>query len=364
MITPQLAYIIECGEHIMSNRSAQRALLVFNVVGDLSSLAMEEAKGLLEAYSLKYRIIYKDRFLIIFEVSDQIPENLPRRFSLIKSINKFWGIYDNIRDLQRRAKEISHLFDGKRFHVRVHKLGPGWQHVNSTKLAGKIGKIIILNSNKSRVVFDNPDVILNVFLSEKIVLGTLIGSRDQSIFKRQPSKRPFSLPISMEPRVARAMVNMARLREGQTLLDPFCGTGGILIEAGLMGIKIFGSDIDERMVKGTIRNLEFYGIKPEKIVKCDVRDVDEYFNNIDGIVCDPPYGRSASTFGERSTRLYEDSFKAFKKVLKAGGYVVISFPTAEHHLKIGTKYMKLKTIISYRVHKSLTRYIGVYQNLW
>ncbi|HHE04736.1 MAG TPA: methyltransferase domain-containing protein, partial [candidate division WOR-3 bacterium] len=257
-----------------------------------------------------------------------------------------------------------HIFDERRFHVRVHKLGQGWKNINSTRLEAKIGEIILKNSNKSKVVFDNPDIVLNIFLSERIVLGTLIGSRDGSILKRRPGERPFSLPISMEPRVARAMVNMARLREGQRLLDPFCGTGGILIEAGLMGIKVFGSDIDERMVKGTIINLEFYGIKPEKIVKCDIREIHEYFDNIDGIVCDPPYGRSASTFGENSTRLYEDSFKAFKRVLKPGGYAVISFPNEEHHIKIGAKYMKLKNVISYRVHKSLTRYIGIYQNQW
>ena len=364
MFKPQLAYLVICGEPIMTTEIAHRNLLVFNIVGDLSSLAIEEIKGLLEAYSLKYRIIYSDRFLVIVEVLGQIPDKFPQRFSLIKSVNKFLGIYDSIIDVLKRVEEIAYIFEEKGFHVRVHKLGPGWQHANSAELAGKIGKIIILNSNKSKVVFDSPDAVLNVFLSERVVLGILIGSRDQSIFKRQPSKRPFSLPISMEPRVARAMVNMARLREGQALLDPFCGTGGILIEAGLMGIKVFGSDIDERMVRGTIRNLEFYGIKPEKIIKCDVREIAEYFSNIDGIVCDPPYGRSASTFGEKSTRLYEASFKAFKKVLKTGGYVVISFPTAEHHLKIGMKYMMLKAIISYRVHKSLTRYIGIYQNLW
>ena len=38
------------------------------------------------------------------------------------------------------------------------------------------------------------------------------------------------------------------MKQGQTLLDPFCGFGTILHEAGLQGIKIIGNDIEKEMI--------------------------------------------------------------------------------------------------------------------
>jgi len=42
---------------------------------------------------------------------------------------------------------------------------------------------------------------------------------------------------------------------GQTLLDPFCGTGVLLQEAALMGYNVYGSDLEARMVDYTAQNL-------------------------------------------------------------------------------------------------------------
>lgn len=42
---------------------------------------------------------------------------------------------------------------------------------------------------------------------------------------------------------------------GQTLLDPFCGTGVVLQEAALMGYDVYGSDLEPRMIDYTKANL-------------------------------------------------------------------------------------------------------------
>jgi tRNA (guanine10-N2)-dimethyltransferase len=41
----------------------------------------------------------------------------------------------------------------------------------------------------------------------------------------------------------------------QTLLDPFCGTGVVLQEAALMGYEAYGTDLDQRMVDYSEKNL-------------------------------------------------------------------------------------------------------------
>ena len=49
------------------------------------------------------------------------------------------------------------------------------------------------------------------------------------------NKRPFFRPVSLEPRLARAAVNIAAGVDEGYVVDPMCGTGGILIESALTG---------------------------------------------------------------------------------------------------------------------------------
>ena len=90
----------------------------------------------------------------------------------------------------------------------------------------------------------------------------------------------------MSPKLARCMANLARVKEGDTVLDPFCGTGGILIEAGLIGCKVIGCDIDWKMKKGTATNLEYAGITDYKTHVVDVREL-EMYEEVDAVVTDP-----------------------------------------------------------------------------
>lgn len=46
-----------------------------------------------------------------------------------------------------------------------------------------------------------------------------------------------------------------RPRLEKTILDPFCGTGVILQEAALMGYDVYGSDVDQRMIDYSERNM-------------------------------------------------------------------------------------------------------------
>jgi tRNA (guanine10-N2)-dimethyltransferase len=50
---------------------------------------------------------------------------------------------------------------------------------------------------------------------------------------------------------------MPRPKINELILDPFCGTGVILQEALLMGYKVDGSDIDQRMIDYSAANLKW-----------------------------------------------------------------------------------------------------------
>lgn len=65
----------------------------------------------------------------------------------------------------------------------------------------------------------------------------------------------------LPPKLAQTMINLARgacqLTRPTNLLDPFCGTGVILQEAGLMGLTTYGSDNNPRMIDHTQTNLDW-----------------------------------------------------------------------------------------------------------
>jgi len=163
----------------------------------------------------------------------------------------------------------------------------------------------------------------------------------------------------MSPKLARGMNNLSRIKRGSVVLDPFCGTGGILIEAGIIGAKVIGMDIDEKMVEGTIKNLEYYNINDFKVFQGDARYMKLPYK-VDAIVTDPPYGISASTAGVASKKIYHESLLSMQEILKEDGFICIATP---HYLdfQLIVNYTKFKIIEQYeiRMHKSLTRIISV-----
>ncbi len=60
----------------------------------------------------------------------------------------------------------------------------------------------------------------------------------------------------LPPKLAQILVNLAvRDSEKLKVYDPFCGSGGVLVEAGLLGHEILGSDVDPRMLEFSTKNL-------------------------------------------------------------------------------------------------------------
>ncbi|MBU0540335.1 hypothetical protein KKD88_01595, partial [Patescibacteria group bacterium] len=62
----------------------------------------------------------------------------------------------------------------------------------------------------------------------------------------------------LPPKLARMMVNLAQVPSAGSLLDPFCGSGTVLMEAALASDAfITGSDIDPRQTEASKTNIEW-----------------------------------------------------------------------------------------------------------
>lgn len=150
----------------------------------------------------------------------------------------------------------------------------------------------------------------------------------------------------LPPKLARMMVNLADVPDGGTVLDPFCGSGTVLMEAAVVtGAKtIIGSDIDADQVNASRTNVEW--LRTEKIIspsrditviQKDVRRLTEKETGpVDAIVTEghlgPPLngkeGAAAlkTTAGE-ITDLWKKSFPVLHALLKKDGRVICVWPS-------------------------------------
>ncbi len=245
--------------------------------------------------------------------------------------------------------------------VRVKRIKNYLEKVDTQNLAEKIADRL-LEKFDYEVDLDRPENEISVLLTEgKCVLGLIRARVNRSEFgERRPPERSAVHPSTMQPNFARAMVNLARTPRDGTFLDPFAGVGGILLEAGLMGAKPIGVDIDSELVEGARENLEEAGLSGFELHSQDAREID--IEGVDAIATDPPYGRQASTGGLELREIYEDVFPVLERALKPGRYLCITSPAdLEIEEIVGNCLLNLEEKYQQRVHKSLERKIYVFR---
>lgn len=116
--------------------------------------------------------------------------------------------------------------------------------------------------------------------SNKVYIAQTIKVQDIEAYSKRDQARPYrDTQVGMlPPKLAQIIINLAskkleeqkllsicddeqltqpdvKINNELKLLDPFCGTGVVLQEASLMGYKVIGSDISDRMVEYTTNNL-------------------------------------------------------------------------------------------------------------
>lgn len=87
-----------------------------------------------------------------------------------------------------------------------------------------------------------------------------LGAQNITAYARRDQARPArDAKVGMlPPKLAQILINLCGpLKPGARLLDPFCGTGVLLQEAYLMGYEPYGTDLSERMVRASEKNLSW-----------------------------------------------------------------------------------------------------------
>lgn len=128
-------------------------------------------------------------------------------------------------------------------------------------------------SNTSPVAIQKQGVLkkgTNIWIMDmgesRVALGTTCAMQDFESYSKRDYGKPFrdARAGMLPPKLAQIMINLATIPHLltthyslQTIIDPFCGTGTILMEALLMGHSVIGSDTDARMVEGAQKNIDW-----------------------------------------------------------------------------------------------------------
>jgi len=274
----------------------------------------------------------------------------------------------NIKKITKAIKNYdfnSILDENSSFAVRIKKIKEYFPKILVEKMEREIGREIETVVNKQiSVNLKNPDILfLGIFTENKFIFGVNFKNTQRKNFRlRAPHTRPFFHPCGLDPFLARAMVNLSEINGSEIIYDPFCGTGSLLIEAALIGIKSVGSDISQKMVRGSSLNLKAFGIQDINIFRADSRK--HCLNNRFCLVTDPPYGRASSIYGKNLEKVLLDLFKNNSELMVKNCFNVLALPSS---LKIDfllLKYdFKIQHRFEYYVHRSLTRDIYVIKKM-
>ncbi|MBN1617852.1 hypothetical protein JW887_00720 [Candidatus Dojkabacteria bacterium] len=194
------------------------------------------------------------------------------------------------------------------------------QKKDQVKLGISIKNFLKDNNVNSQFITNNKDLITSSVLIEKKKIlkrgfelnlikagnsrywGMTLAVQDFEGFSFRDYDRPAvnKQKGMLPPKLARIMVNLANISDNssykQTIWDPFCGSGTILMEALLLGNSAIGSDIDQISIDETQKNVDWMirkSLIKEQNVKVFKHDIRQPFNenfNFDAIVTEPYLG--------------------------------------------------------------------------
>jgi len=340
--------------------------IFFVVSGEHESLPFSELEAILEAENVSYRVLEKHTQVLVLEAPKESVKIIADRSALTRicavEIFRCGAEYSEIIEEAACSPIEDYIREGESFVVRVKRVAGSSPHLSTIKLERKIGEIILSSVGKVKVNLFRPEkTFFGVITDDYFFFGLKLAEiLPKPFIERRPKKKPFFHPSAMPAKLSRCMVNLARAKAGDLLLDPFCGTGSILIEAGFIGCKILGCDAKRLMVKGSLRNLTYYGLKPNGLVVADARKPP--FTYADCVATDPPYGRSATTMKSTTKEIVYETLQVLAQILPKGGHVCMASPKTIGISEIGKElgYKHLESHFVY-VHRSLTREIAVFK---
>jgi len=123
-------------------------------------------------------------------------------------------------------------------------------------------------------------------------------------------------PASTNPLVGAVLVRLAKIQPGQTVLDPFCGAGTLLVLAGEMAAPgpVLGADVQSRWLSLAAENVA--------LVRADARRLPVRSGSVERVLANLPFGKRVGSHRVNED-LYPGALREIARVLPGGGRAVL-----------------------------------------
>ena len=219
------------------------------------------------------------------------------------------------------------------------------KNLNSRYVVSKELELSSVIVKKNKLLANGAEICFMVKPNE-ILVGQTLAVQPFGEFGQRDFTRPSRDELSgmLPPKLARIMVNLAQLKKGAIILDPFCGSGTILQEALLLGHdNLIASDKNPKAINDTQNNLNWlaskYGLNTNNVqlftlpIEHLTREIKP--SSIDAIITEPYLGpalkgneglKQINLIIKELETLYLSAFNVFTKILKSQGKMVIISP--------------------------------------
>ena len=278
----------------------------------LAVLGRQPKLSLAELESLFEKVRPVGPSLAEFELSAETPENYPLITRLGGTIKIAELISEPLAEFWKKLPETGKIVLGiSDFSRKTNPYLAQKEALRWKRMISKTGRNVRVVPNKTAVLSSATSLHNKLFTDTHIELiknggkyYRVIGVQDIDAYVERDRTRPArDAKVGMlPPKLAQILINLCGNQpEGAVLLDPFCGTGVVLQEAALMKYRVMGSDLSERMVEYTERNLDWakteYGILGLENAKIEQGDATnhEWAQPINLVACEAYLGKPMST---------------------------------------------------------------------
>ncbi|AFZ44788.1 RNA methylase [Halothece sp. PCC 7418] len=247
----------------------------------------------------------------VFHVMQQIDH-----FFLTSELSDLDQIYAEIF-----ALELPEMDTAKTFRVTTQRNG---KHEFRAMDVQRIAGSALIQRYGKKVNLAQPDVNVRVDLYDRLCLVS-IQETQEALDQRQ--KKVWRPRIALKTTMAYAMLQLCELEGTARLLDPFCGSGTILMEAATLfpDLDIYGRDRWAEAVTGVKENIRAAHFSHQiQIQEGDARDLAQDYpaGFFDAIVTNPPYGVHLGS-KINFDRLYQKFLYGAEKILQPEGRLVV-----------------------------------------
>ena len=316
------------------------------VLGRDPELSLIEIGSLLESNNIEYEIFDNDKNIAVVKIknfSESIIKKLGGTIKIaeiISNTNKLDEIEINL--------EKANLYNGTKNKINyyISAFNTNLKSFVEDFLKDYFKRIILKALYRKETTPSS--MIRNEILKEGLdlviyknyIAKTIAVSNPLELKQRDISRPSVDYMKTISLRLAKILINISQVKENETLVDPFCGSGSILQEALLNNINVIGFDKSKESIEQAKKNLEWlkenYLIKADyRLFNLDSRKMSSVIKKADSIVTEPylgPYIRKLPRIEEAKeiildlSSLYSSIIKQASLMLNSGKRLVIVIP--------------------------------------